>query len=776
MANEIFIEFKVGIEQLSAATQVLKELGLVDDDVAKGFQNLTKESGKADKGLEKITVDVSKLDKEIKAVADTLKKMPKEILEQQAIDTLKMANDETRSLTSIISANIDELAKLEAQGKRNTKEYRDRAKAIAQLSSHVKDARERVKALTSETPGIDAAIMAVEGLAGGYAVLEGITALAGDSNEDLQKSLLKVNAAMAILQGLQQTRLALEKDGILVTQAYTVAQKTWNIIVGTSTGLLKAFRIALAATGIGVVILAVVAIARAWQDWREEMEAANAEMRRSNEINEQANAIFAEQSAELTAIIRLLENENTTNKEKAKALETVNEKYGDQIGHFKSIEDLENRFIDRAEAYIKVLQLRAQAQAALNLAVQKQEEILKNQQDPLGENKTFWDELRGSLFGAVGAYEKVGDIVEDVAGRSKETNSRLTEDFNAYLDLFNDFQAEAASLVEENRFELDRADTDLEWIDRYFESLLARYGEMLETAREIGLEAIRRDVLTDLFADTEFTVPDVAIPNIKLMEDYHEKVRELERETKEFTIQELADIQQKRAETFQNVITVANEVSALAQQINQNQLNAELAALDKKLDSQLISQERYESEVKRLRRKSAEDEKKIALFEALVNAAAAIVNALAINPAIVPFVAALGAAQVAQIAATPIPAFAAGTDSAPPGLKWVGEEGPELRYDRGGYGIIPAGPSKAIMDAYKNRFKVPNINYPDMAAAVSSGVASPGGINPNELADAMERAMKRIPVEQHRFDEQGYTRSVKRGSSRTEHRGGRYKL
>lgn len=44
-----------------------------------------------------------------------------------------------------------------------------------------------------------------------------------------------------------------------------------------------------------------------------------------------------------------------------------------------------------------------------------------------------------------------------------------------------------------------------------------------------------------------------------------------------------------------------------------------------------------------------------------------------------------------------IPQFATGTDNAPAGLKLVGEEGPELIYDNGGYGILPNNQTMEVL-------------------------------------------------------------------------------
>jgi predicted nucleic acid-binding Zn-ribbon protein len=90
--------------------------------------------------------------------------------------------------------------------------------------------------------------------------------LFGSENEDLQKALLKVQGAMALANGVQQVANLLNKDSILITQGQAAAQALYATAVGASTGAMKAFRIALLATGIGAAIAAVGLLIAKWDE------------------------------------------------------------------------------------------------------------------------------------------------------------------------------------------------------------------------------------------------------------------------------------------------------------------------------------------------------------------------------------------------------------------------------------------------------------------------------------------------------------------------------
>jgi hypothetical protein len=134
------------------------------------------------------------------------------------------------------------------------------------LKDQIGDTSQRIKTLASDTVRIDTVVSAVQGITAGFQIAQGAAALFGSENEDLQKSLLKVQGAMALATGVQQVANLLNKDSILITQGQAAAQALYATAVGASTGAMKAFRIALLATGIGAAIAAVGLLIAKWDD------------------------------------------------------------------------------------------------------------------------------------------------------------------------------------------------------------------------------------------------------------------------------------------------------------------------------------------------------------------------------------------------------------------------------------------------------------------------------------------------------------------------------
>jgi len=178
--------------------------------------------------------------------------------------------DSTAQGTTSAKQRLRELQKtlidMSLAGQDGTKAFKEMEREAAKLKDQIGDTSQRIKTLASDTVRIDTVVSAVQGITAGFQIAQGAAALFGSENEDLQKSLLKVQGAMALATGVQQVANLLNKDSILITQGQAAAQALYATAVGASTGAMKAFRIALLATGIGAAIAAVGLLIAKWDD------------------------------------------------------------------------------------------------------------------------------------------------------------------------------------------------------------------------------------------------------------------------------------------------------------------------------------------------------------------------------------------------------------------------------------------------------------------------------------------------------------------------------
>jgi hypothetical protein len=206
-----------------------------------------------------------------KKVADTYKSAGKSIaaafsgteVKKALADQNKAFDDLNKKgvpLTRVLRGLRNDLNALEEAGKGGTAEFKKLIIEAARLEDQIGDTRARVSNLASDTFKFDAAVQATQGLAAGFEIAQGAAALFGSESEELQKNLLKVQAATAIANGVQQISNLLLEESKIKTLVLTNAQAAYGLVVGTTTGALKVFRLALAATGIGLLVIGVIAL------------------------------------------------------------------------------------------------------------------------------------------------------------------------------------------------------------------------------------------------------------------------------------------------------------------------------------------------------------------------------------------------------------------------------------------------------------------------------------------------------------------------------------
>jgi hypothetical protein len=133
----------------------------------------------------------------------------------------------------------------------------DAIRAAATLTDRMGDIRSQTTALSSDFVGLDTAIMGVQT---GAAVFEGVQsaiALTGVENENLVKTMVKLQAVQGVANSINTIAVSLNKESVLGLQLRTAWEKIYTVAVGQSTGAMKLLRIAMISTGIGALVVAL---------------------------------------------------------------------------------------------------------------------------------------------------------------------------------------------------------------------------------------------------------------------------------------------------------------------------------------------------------------------------------------------------------------------------------------------------------------------------------------------------------------------------------------
>lgn len=168
------------------------------------------------------------------------------------------------SLESALGELEDRMYDLALRGQDNTEEFKRLRDEVVRMKTAVKDTDAQVDRFVDKKTGFATLAENVQLLGAGFQIAEGYTAAFGSENEDLQKSLLKLNGIMAITSSIEQARNILIEQARAKTGALAVAQGLYATVVGTSTGALKVFRLALAATGIGLLVILLGSLVANW--------------------------------------------------------------------------------------------------------------------------------------------------------------------------------------------------------------------------------------------------------------------------------------------------------------------------------------------------------------------------------------------------------------------------------------------------------------------------------------------------------------------------------
>ena len=208
----------------------------------------------------------------------------------KAIDGL---NNSGKSLTGQLRGLKAELANLEIAGQDGTAAFNDLLIAAARLEDQIGDTRAKVKILASDTFKFDAAVGATQALASGFELAQGAAALFGSESEDLQKAIVKITAATAVANGVQQIATLVKEESAVKTAVLTAATVAYNVVVGTSTGLMKAFRLALAGTGVGLLVIGLVALIENFDKIKDALSGTSDATRAFEAAQKSANAELA---------------------------------------------------------------------------------------------------------------------------------------------------------------------------------------------------------------------------------------------------------------------------------------------------------------------------------------------------------------------------------------------------------------------------------------------------------------------------------------------------
>ena len=223
----------------------------------------------------------------------------------------------------------NDLVSLAAKFGEGSQEAVNAAKRVAELRDRIGDAKSMADAFNPDAK-FKAFSQSLQGVAGGFAAVQGAMAVFGVESEDLQKTLVKVQGALALSEGLNtfldtgiqgfknlisviQNSTVVIKANELATKAAAFTMRLFGVEVETTSVAFNVLKGAIAATGIGLL---VVALGQAVSYFDKLSNAAEEATEKQKEFNK---TIKEGSKYELDQLTQSLDNQQKIDLAKAKA-------------------------------------------------------------------------------------------------------------------------------------------------------------------------------------------------------------------------------------------------------------------------------------------------------------------------------------------------------------------------------------------------------------------------------------------------------------------------
>ena len=267
----------------------------------------------------------------------------------------------------------------------------------------------------------------IGGALNGFQAFEGALGLVGVESEQLQATLLKVQSAMALSQGLQ---------GLME------AKDSFKQLGAVAMDALKGIRTGLLLTGIGAFVVVLGTVVAYWDDIKKavggvtEEEKKLADFRRKHE--EERRDFVANESKGFASALSQLKATNAGSKERSRLISEINQKYGTTLKNLSDEAAFQQQVNQELENYLKyqtakfklqanedaiVQNLKTQSRLRQEIA-QSEKDLAKAIQEGAGKTKRT---LEDGVLTTVDVNEQASITAEKAAKKIRENEKALAD-------------------------------------------------------------------------------------------------------------------------------------------------------------------------------------------------------------------------------------------------------------------------------------------------------------------------------------------------------------
>lgn len=398
---------------------------------------------------------------------------------------------------------------------------------------------------------------------------------------------------------------AIQRTAIAVTSLFRAAMLALTGQTAAASVALKGFRIALASTGVGAIIVAVGALAAGYSILSNRIEKIKQQREQEKELNEGINRQYNEQAARIANLRDKIRNETLSIKDRKAAineLKTIVPAYEASLDNEGKLYEKNKTAIDE---YLRKLRESITMRAASSKIEENMKRMLEIEDEMVEKQKDIAKYGAGaSASSSTNTGPGSGGAILGWALAKKSAEHDLKELQDEYADLekrneklqakIKDSAAKGGSLVEtptEPEPTGPKGETDEEHkkrVNQALENIEAEHGQKLAALKEqylsgeIATEMEYNNQVQQLEMERLNKILDVAGLEPKKREEVKNKILDIKRST----LDKIKAIDE---------LEYASEEQKLAKelQLNENEHNERLNDLEQALQLELITQERY---------------------------------------------------------------------------------------------------------------------------------------------------------------------------------------
>ena len=347
----------------------------------------------------------------------------------------KSASAATRTLKN-------ELNSLSVEGKRGTKEWEDLKGALTETRT----------AIQGTSVGMKRLMDTMESFVALSSVSNGLSALFGMDDSEIQESIQRLVALQNVMQGLQTLNKQItNQEGI----GFWLA-KSNKMVDGFAARLLKVDKSAVAASkgvkilstslkllgGVGIAA-AIIAITVAFDKMKKSVENMRDTINKNLDGFEAGAQAYAKAKFELEGYIKKIDQFNGTTKEENKLLDEINKKYNTHYKSLKDAKDAKTGLVAIAPAYLESVRAEAEMMAyaaaqanlyAKNLVLLEKQKRLEDFLDRNGgffggpavaQASEDWRKNNDEIEANIKAIEELGKKTEEASKKAAEARKNL---------------------------------------------------------------------------------------------------------------------------------------------------------------------------------------------------------------------------------------------------------------------------------------------------------------------------------------------------------------